>query len=145
MNMCLYIHRYIYVTAPPCKLCSSQTTYQEAHHAQSSHCHYVSALETVKYIRAFELLMGVKWFTTQEIGGQMKLQLRSGMHHWSWPQSSPKTVMSCDRMTLNFHQTRNTLHVNVSKQLLKESSIGINSLEYRMEKEADRRVERDSL
>lgn len=88
--------------------------------------------------------MGVKWFTTQEIGGQMKLQLRSGMHHWSWPQSSPKTAMSSDRMTL-FHQTGNTLQVNVSKQLLKESSNGINSLEYRMEKEADRRVERLTL
>lgn len=41
--------------------------------------HYTAALETVKYMRAFELLMGVKWFTTQEIEGKMKLQLSSGM------------------------------------------------------------------
>lgn len=43
--------------------------------------HYVSALEKVKYIRAFEILMRVKLFTTQEIGGQMKLECSTDIDH----------------------------------------------------------------
>ena len=75
------------VTALPRKLHSSWKGYQETHHALNSYCHYVSALETVKYIWASERLMGVKWFTEQEIGAQARLQLRSQMLCWFWPQS----------------------------------------------------------
>jgi len=82
-------YRHVVSISPECNrfpLCSSSTTYQGSHLPQCSHCHYVSVLETVKYIRALELLMGVKWFTTQERGRQIKLQWRFGMLHRFSPQ-----------------------------------------------------------